>query len=209
MSRWQLGGLAAVLVLGFHMLAHAEIYTGFYGGITQPGDLNTSDSGNIKLQTNPIFGVKGGFYLPQREFKWFGVEAEIFRTFPNIKQQTLPSTTSGTSFSGSIPGSSFSVTTVAMNALVRIPGHTIQPYVGLGIGLNVANLSDGLARPEAAFGPSFNILAGVRGYLTSNVALFGEFKHTLSQFEFTRNNLSGSYSANMFVAGISFHILAD
>ncbi|MGQ0811997.1 MAG: outer membrane protein [Nitrospiraceae bacterium] len=208
MSRWQIGCLVATCVLSVSSLAQAEIYAGGFGGISLPSGLSTGAAGNIKLENNPSFGIKGGFYMPSTAYKWLGLEAELYQAFPDIKKQTLPSNP-GSPFSGSIPITKLSVTTVAINALMRIPGETIQPYAGIGVGVSFANMSEGVARSESAFAPTFNLLGGVRGYVTKRVALFGEFKYSLSEFSFTRNNVSGAYTNNMFVAGITFHISGD
>ena len=150
--------------------------------------------------------AKIGHYIDNRQFNWFGWEVDLYRAAPNIKQQTV-STSNNPTVSGPIPGADLLVHSLAFNALVRLTGYQykVEPYTGIGIGLNVANISDGNFRPEASFAPSFNILAGVRYYLTPTIAPFIEYKYNFAQFTFTKSNLTTDYRANLFMFGIAFH----
>jgi opacity protein-like surface antigen len=91
--------------------------------------------------------------------------------------------------------------------LIRLTGYQykVEPYTGLGIGLNVGNVSDGSLKPEASFAPSFNILAGTRYYVTPKIAPFIEYKYNFAHFSFSRSDLSADYRAHLFMFGISFH----
>jgi opacity protein-like surface antigen len=108
---------------------------------------------------------------------------------------------------GDIPGADFLVHSLAFNALIRFTGYQykLEPYTGLGIGLNVGNISEGNFKPEAAFAPSFNILAGTRYYITPKIAPFIEYKYNFAEFSFSRNSLTASYRAHLIMFGISFH----
>jgi len=216
MSRWQIGGLSAALVIYLAGLAHAEMYVGGQIGYAMSGaltgvsgegarsGLTTSD---IDLQNSVAFGAKIGTFFGERPgFEWLGVEAELYQTFPNIKGQTVTSNMPNR-FSGAISGTEFSVTTVAANVIVRIPNQTIQPYAGLGIGGNLGYISGSGATfaRDTALAPSFNILAGVRYFATQNIAVFGEYKYNVMTFSFSENELSATYRVNIFMFGLSFH----
>jgi len=216
MSRWQIGGLSAALVIYLAGLAHAEMYVGGQIGYAMTSGL-TDVSGthgrsgltlsDIDLQNSVAFGAKIGTFFGERPgFEWFGVEAELYQTFPNIKGQTLTSNIPN-KFSGAISGAPFSVTTVAANVIVRIPNQTIQPYAGLGIGGNLGYISGKNATfdRDTALAPSFNILAGVRYFATQNIAVFGEYKYNVMTFSFPKNDLTATYRANIFMVGLSFH----
>ena len=77
---------------------------------------------------------------------------------------------------------------LAFNALVRLTGYQykVEPYTGIGIGLNVGNISEGNFQPEASFAPSFNILVGTRYYVTPKIAPFIEYKYNFAQFTFSQ-----------------------
>lgn len=216
MSRWQIGGLSAALVIYLAGLAHGEMYVGGQIGYAMPSAL-TGVSGeqarsgltlsDIDLQNSVAFGAKIGTFFAERPgFEWLGVEAELYQTFPNIKGQTVTSNMPNR-FSGAISGTGFSVTTVAANVIVRIPNQTIQPYAGLGIGGNfgVISGSEATFAHDTALAPSFNILAGVRYFATRNIAVFGEYKYNVMTFSFPKNDLTATYRANIFMVGLSFH----
>lgn len=205
MSRWQIGGLTAALMLSFAGLAHGEMYVAGQIGYAVPGDLVTK-FGSLDLQNSLSYGAKVGYFFPHRN-NWFGVETEVYNATPNIKQGNIPPNPSNPgAFSGPVGGSHMSVTNWAFNAIMRIPNNTVQPYAGLGIGINFANVSEG---PTFGNGtsvtPSFNILAGVRTIITERVALFGEYKYNFTELSFSQAELNGAYRTSIFMAGISFH----
>lgn len=200
-----LGILVVVFVLCLHSMAHADNYVAIGGGLNF-SELDSTDAGTIRLKNNGFFGVKIGHYIDDRQYNWFGWEVDLYRAAPSIKQQTVQSSSNPT-VSGQIPGADFLVHSLAFNALVRLTGYQykVEPYTGIGIGLNVGNLSEGNFRPEASFAPSFNILAGTRYYLTPKIAPFIEYKYNFAQFTFSRSNLTTDYRAHLFMFGISFH----
>ncbi|MET0515641.1 MAG: hypothetical protein ABW047_10000 [Nitrospiraceae bacterium] len=205
MFRPQSGILVVVLIVGLHSYGHAENYVAVGGGMAL-ADLETTNAGNIDLQNNVFFGAKFGHYVNSRQFNWLGWEVDLYRAQPNVKQQTISGSTNPT-ISGDIPGSVFAVYSAAFNALVRLTGYQskIEPYVGIGIGLNIGNISGGNFPPEASFAPSFNILAGTRYYVTPNIAPFIEYKYNFAQFNFSRSDITADYRANLFMFGIAFH----
>ena len=142
----------------------------------------------------------------RRGYNWFGLELDAYRSTPGIKQQTLP-TSPNPRLSGQIPGADLQIHSLAFNALVRVTGYQykVEPYAGLGIGLNVGNISGGNFRPEASFAPSFNVIAGIKYFLTPQVAPFLEYKYNFAQFSFGRSNVTADYRANLFMFGIAYH----
>src|SRR5512132_2936726 len=160
MVRWSVGFLLSIL-LCLPTLTHAENYVAIGAGLNAPR-FDTTDVGKVELNKDLYYGGKIGHFFNDRGFNWFGLEIDAYRSTPGIKQQTLPTSTNPV-LSGKIPGGDFLVHSLAFNALVRVTGYQykVEPYAGLGIGLNVGNISGGNFRPEASFAPSFNILAGV------------------------------------------------
>ncbi len=206
MFRRQLGILVGLVILCAPALAHAENYVGFAVG-PNLATLDTTDVGKLDLQNNLAFGGKFGHYFDDRGFNWFGLEVDMYRSASNVKAQTLPRQGTNLLLSGPIPGSDFLVHSLAFNALVRVTGYQykVEPYAGLGIGLNMGNISDGNFRPEASFAPSFNVLAGVKYYLTPKIAPFIEYKYNFAHFTFSRSNVTADYRANLFMFGVAYH----
>jgi opacity protein-like surface antigen len=206
MARWRLGGLiAGLFLLGFSAVASADSYVALGGGFNF-AELDSTDAGTIRLKQNGFFGGKIGHYFDDRQFNWFGFEVDLYRAAPSIKQQTV-SQSGNPAVSGPIPGADFLVHSLAFNALIRFTGYQykLEPYTGLGIGLNVGNISGGNFSPEASFAPSFNILAGTRYYVTPKIAPFVEYKYNFAQFTFSRSDLTADYRAHLVMFGISFH----
>jgi opacity protein-like surface antigen len=206
MARWQLWSLiTGLFVLSFSTVASGESYVAVGGGLNF-AELDSTDAGTIRLKQNGFFGAKFGHYLNDRQFNWLGFEVDLYRASPSIKQQTVNSS-ANPAVSGAIPGADFLVHSLAFNALIRFTGYQykIEPYTGLGIGLNVGNISEGNFRPEASFAPSFNILAGTRYYITPTIAPFIEYKYNFAQFTFSRSSLTADYRAHLIMFGISFH----
>ncbi|MCC2639815.1 MAG: uncharacterized protein K0S45_228 [Nitrospira sp.] len=206
MFRGSVGILAGIVMLCAPVLAHAENYIAFAIG-PNVASVDTTDVGKLDLSNNLAFGGKIGHYFDDRGFNWFGVEIDMYRSAPDIKAQNLPRQGTNLRLSGPIPGSDFLVHSLAFNALVRVTGYQykVEPYAGLGIGLNMGNVSDGNFRPEASFAPSFNVLAGVKYYVTPKIAPFIEYKYNFAHFTFDRSNLTADYRANLFMFGVAFH----
>lgn len=204
MVRWSIGFLFLIL-LCLPAVTRAENYVGIGLGLNAPR-FNTTDAGNLELNKDLYYGGKVGHFFNDRGFNWFGLEIDAYRSTPGIKQQTLP-TTNNPALSGRIPGADLLVHSLAFNALVRVTGYQykVEPYAGLGIGLNVGNISDGHFRPEASFAPSFNIIAGIKYFLTPQIAPFLEYKYNFAQFTFGRDHITADYRANLFMFGVAYH----
>jgi opacity protein-like surface antigen len=105
------------------------------------------------------------------------------------------------------------VTTVGINLLLRYPGQTFQPYVGLGGGALIARIDDSPANrsvSDSDVGPAFNLLTGIRAFVTPYVAVFSEYKYTQGTLSFDRafppgGGFSGDYRAQYLVVGVSYH----
>ena len=203
--RW-IGTVLGIVVMYAPALVHAENYAAFAVG-PNVATLDTTDAGKLDLNTNLAFGAKYGHYFDDRGFNWFGLEVDVYRSQSNVKAQTPPRQGTNLLLSGTIPGSDFLVHSLAFNALVRVTGYQykVEPYAGLGLGLNLGNISDGNFRPEASFAPSFNVLAGIKYYLTAKVAPFIEYKYNFAHFSFDRTNVTADYRANLFMFGVAYH----
>ena len=206
----------------------SEGYLAGFGGYTfggkfdadASGSLNGAAFGNRSLATSAVVGAKAGGFFPQ-SLSWFGVEAELYSTTPHIEQQ------------GTAPGSHMSVTTVAINAIARlqlgcepVQDHEervterftiqydrdfcrLQPYAGVGLGINWLDMSNNSFSAHANVVPGFNALGGVRYYVTEHISMFTEYKYNRATFSFLGpaglSGFSGVYSVNHIVGGFAYH----
>ena len=181
-------------------------------GIFAPGSTISDQS----LQKSILYGAKVGHYF--RAVPWLGLEAEVYNTTPHIKQQvTTFSGPSGPVGSVELPGLHFRVLTVApFNVMFRFPKTRLQPYVGVGPGLFFARIEDPALtsnNTQSSMGFGLNAQAGVRYYITRQIALFGEGKFNYTKFSFDETpagvfNLFGfdaNYRIFHAVFGLSFH----
>lgn len=191
----------------------AEMYVAGMAGYTAPNDLtdikgtggasglNLSD---LSLQNSLAYGGKIGYFFPA--VNWLGVETEVYNTTPHVKQQ--PATVSAFGLTvpvGTLPGFHLRVLTWGINAVVRYPGKTFQPYAGVGLGMFFAEAKfQGQSDNDTA--PGLNALAGLRVFATNHIALFAEYKYHRATFTFpTAIGFEADYSANMFMGGLSYH----
>jgi opacity protein-like surface antigen len=196
--------------------AHAETYVGGMLGGAFPNRFSDVRDGqgarysDLKLDASVVGGVKLGHYFSKAD--WLGVETELFATAPKMKPQSVPGTGPACPCTLTTSDPALRTFTWAVNAVVRYPGEKFQPYAGLGIGVFFADLRTANAQADNGV-PGLNALAGARLFLTKELALFGEYKYTQASFDFGRavstgagsTSLSGDYSANMFVVGLSAH----
>jgi opacity protein-like surface antigen len=215
-------GIVIVLVFAFlSTKAYAEFYVAGELGyalsdkvdsLTPMGTVTSLDTSEIKLKRAFAFGGKVGYFMSF--FRWLGVEAEGFTTTPHFKEQTIngsPSRPIGPFPAQTLTGARLEVTTYALNVIARLPLDRFEPYVGIGPAIYHFNVkNDVAATTDSSTHLGLNALAGVRFFLTSQLAVFGEFKHSEAKVKaanlFSSNaGAEGTYSANLIFAGISFH----
>lgn len=202
--------LLGVLLIPSHSMA--EMYVGGMVGYTKPNDLtDVTVSGlssislsDLALQNSIAYGAKVGYFFPQ--LKWLGVETELYNTTPNVKQQNVTASGFGVSVPvGTQPGFNLRVLTWGINAVVRYPHKTFQPYAGVGLGVMFAEAKfQGQSDTDTA--PGLNALAGIRVFATDHLALFAEYKYNRASFSLPNViGIDATYSANHFMGGVSVH----
>jgi opacity protein-like surface antigen len=190
----------------------AEVYVAGMAGYTAPHDLtdvkgtgpaSAVSVSDLALQSSVAYGGKLGYFFPA--VNWLGIETEVYNTTPHVKQQPATISGFGLSLPGTLTGFHLRVLTWGMNAVVRYPGKTFQPYAGVGLGLFFAEATfRGQSDDDTAAG--LNALAGLRLFITDHVALFGEYKYNRAAFSFTNAiGLQADYSASIFMGGLSYH----
>lgn len=212
-----------------------ELYGAIFGGYTfghgielqGTGFGSLASIGTIGMKDSGVYGGKLGYFFPGRA-NWLGVETEVFRTTPHLKETTitpaLPLPLPGVR----VPGAQLDVTTLAFNAIARAklmcgsardndhlqvqpvaPRCPLQPYAGVGVGVFFAQVSSQFGNLESPV-VGLNVLAGVRYYVIQHVALFAEYKYNRATFrvddiEGSGAGVDGVYSVSHVVGGISLH----
>jgi Outer membrane protein beta-barrel domain len=186
---------------------HAESYVGGVVGINFADRINsiagTGPSAGVPgplqdfdLQNSMTYGGKIG-YFPGHS--WYGVEGEILNSTPHIKQLDTD------------PGIHMRMTTVGVNFIARYPGRTVQPYVGAGIGAGIAHIGKTpTVQSDTDVSAVWNVLVGLRAFITPRIALFGEYKYTGATLHFddafgNLGGFSGNYRAQHILGGLSYH----
>jgi opacity protein-like surface antigen len=111
---------------------------------------------------------------------WYGIEAEAFHTTPHIK-----------SFDDDPTTPSFDPDT--------------------GVGAAIARIGDSIAlRSDTDVTPAWNVLVGLRAFVTPKIAIFTEYKYTGATFKFDQAlppdaGFSGNYRAQHILGGLSYH----
>jgi len=211
----RLAVFTAILAFAFLLSskAQAELYVGGEAGYTIPNDfsdvtgkglLSGANFSDLKLKDSLMYGARVGYFLPD---SWLGFEVEGFSTTPHVKQQTI--SVNGIPL-GTLTGMHVRVTTVALNVVARAKLRPLQPYVGAGPGVFFVKVGDPTSSSsDTALG--LNAFVGARYFFNDQVALFAEYKYNRASFSFAVNGLppgtsvDGTYSANIFTAGVVYH----
>jgi opacity protein-like surface antigen len=169
------------------------------GGITLGGN-------DLSLHNSLMYGAKFGYYFDP--LKWLGVETEVFNATPHVKQQNL---TIGGFDLGTAPGLNLRILTWApVNIVVRHQMGAFEPYAGVGLGVFFSRFSDG-TDSSSSTDVGLNTQLGLRYRVTTNLALFGEWKFNhanLSHSNFLGANgvdVSADYNAHNLVFGVGYH----
>ena len=226
-QNWSIAGvtLAGFLFIAFNGSppASAETYIAGTVGVNFADRINSiagtgplaGEPGSFQdfdLQNSITYGAKVG-YFPGHS--WYGIEAEAFHTTPHIKSFNDDPRTTGFD---PVPGTHFRLTTVGVNFIARYPGRSFQPYVGAGVGAAIAHIQDTTAVPgsilpirsDSDLATAWNVLVGLRAFLTPHIAVFTEYKYTGATLRFDEafgpdGGFSGNYRAQHVLGGLSYH----
>jgi opacity protein-like surface antigen len=212
-------GSGALCLTLFSRPVQAEMYVAGQVGVSIPNSFSNvtgvgSNTGltatDLSLQNSVMYGAKLGYYFDSR--KWLGVETEVFNSTPHLKQQNV--TVNPGVFTGNIPGQHVRVLTWApINVVVRHQMGQFEPYAGIGLGLFFAHVKEGqTGESSSSTRPGLNTQLGARYLVTTNLALFGEWKYNYARFNFSESaptqatgGFKGNYSANMLAFGVGYH----
>lgn len=166
--------------------------------ISGTGILSGFQSPDWDLKNSLSFGAKVG-YFPQHS--WLGIEFEVLHSTPHVKNLQ------------EIPGVHFRVITAGMNLIARYPGRTFQPYAGAGLGALIAKLgssTEAQIKGDSDVTTAWNVLAGMRAFVTPYVAVFTEYKYTGATLRFDEafsggGGFEGEYKVQQVLFGVSYH----
>lgn len=160
------------------------------------GGLSGLEAPDFDMKNSLAYGGKVGVYPFHGAL---GFELDVNHSTPHIKNLD------------DIPGIHMAVTNVGANVLLRYPGATFQPYLGVGPGILIARLSQSATtQQDTQVSIGFNFLTGIRAFVTPHVALFTEYKYTDAKFSFdgafgSVGGFDSTYRANQLFVGISYH----
>jgi len=164
--------------------------------VTTTGPFSGIELQDFDMKNSLAYGGKVGVYPFHGSL---GFELDVFHSTPHIKNLD------------DIPGIHMAVTNVGANILLRYPGVTFQPYLGVGPGILIARLSQSVTtQQDTQVSIGFNFLTGIRAFVTPHVAVFTEYKFTDAKFDFSDafgsfGGFDSTYRAHQLFVGVSYH----
>ncbi|WP_447601161.1 outer membrane protein [Nitrospira sp. Nam80] len=142
-----------------------------------------------------------------RDLRWLGTELEFYHSDANIERQNITATVpilGSTQQNGMTPRVGLTTNNLAFNLIARYPGERWQPYVGIGGGLGFSLLRTAPDQ-DTSYYPIFNVMAGLKLFVTSHVSLFTEYKYTRADIEFGGQQFKADLRTNWFMGGAAYH----
>ena len=164
--------------------------------VTATGRFSGLEVQDFDMKNSLAYGGKVGVYPYHGSL---GFELDVFHSTPHVKNLDNG------------PGIHLAVTNVGANILLRYPGVTFQPYLGIGPGILIARLSRSVkTEQDTQVSIGSNFLTGIRAFVTPKVALFTEYKYTHAKFDFggafgSFGGFDSSYRAHQLFIGVSYH----
>ena len=164
--------------------------------VTTTGPFSGIELQDFDMKNSLAYGGKVGLYPYHGSL---GFELDVNHSTPHVKNLD------------DSPGIHLAVTNVGANVLLRYPGATFQPYLGLGPGILIARLGRSVeTESDTQVSIGFNFLTGIRAFVTPHVALFTEYKFTDAKFDFNGafgsfGGFDSTYRTHQLFAGVSYH----
>lgn len=210
-------------------LGPGEWYLGAYSGLSYlpsadwqldkyPPPFQGRTAKNVTYRPAFLAGIKFGRYFDS--YPWFGLEIETSFSRHAIpgNQGTITPPVPGGPPKAISDSDRFYIWAIQPNLLVRygflkdkeVPFGRLQPYVGLGPGIEIM-----YGQSDSAKNFAIAALAGCKYMFTQNIALFGEYKFSYQfdveyqNFLLAENPPSGTMSFDVphhrFAIGVSYH----
>lgn len=221
------------LSMVFNQSAYAESYFGGSIGIALPSDIDdiklssgaaTGTITDLDADNSFAYGFKMGHYF--KSMPWFGVEINFQQSDPDMDQQNATATGTLGIFTAAATGQGKidvnHLTTIGFLAMFRPVEKKIfnlEPYLGLGIGVNMISLGEATAFSAAGVKSGavnlgsdtdvgFLLSAGLNYEITDHIKAYGEYKYTQSNFDSTTGGVKYDFdvenSSLMFGAAYNF-----
>jgi len=183
-------------VLGFSSVSNAESYVSAYLGTAIPHEADFSGpagSGTVDFDSGLAIGAKAGHWFNNEPR--FGVQLDLNHHTADL--DTI--VTGGTTY---IAVGEVNVTSLTVNALVRLPEGKFRPYAGIGGGFFNGEVESGsVSNDDTVFG--WQVLAGVDIDVAPKFSIFGEYKYSAANFDI--GSADTEYSASQIYGGVSYH----
>ena len=213
--------VAAFLFLALFLLAptidataqQKQFYAGVFGGYVVPDDLDVHfpnpifsfSFGDLDLDNSWMLGAKLG-WIPTWTRRFLALEIEYNHLFD---QDYSPQYVVGglVREEGKIKLDNF-----LLDALVRYPKGRFHPYIGVGIGVSLFNISGTESTPLLGSGGSYDendtafawqLLGGIDIDITKNIS--GELSYRYFSTEPRFRHAEVDYISSLFTIGINFH----
>lgn len=194
---------------------YVSVYVQGSRPLNRPVRLQEDPFTNTDVQGGLGGGLKVGFF-PAFAGRFVGLEADLSGLDGKVNAPVA--TTGGVTRSANFRLQSVNV---MANVLLRYPGETIQPYIGIGAGLsggfardlNLQHSTFGTVHENAADGAfAYQILGGVRANVTERMFLFTEYKYFVANYQWESEIANGArgpsftmnYRAHILSGGIGF-----
>lgn len=164
--------------------------------VTTTGPFSGIELQDFDMKNSLAYGGKVGVYPFHGSL---GFELDVFHSTPHVKNL------------GISPGIHLAVTNIGANILLRYPGVTFQPYLGVGPAILIARLGRSTeTEQDTQVSVGSNFLTGIRAFVTPKVALFTEYKYTHAKFGFddafgSLGGFDSTYKAHQLFVGVSYH----
>lgn len=214
--------IIAILLIGMTgiaaPLATAENFVDIYGGVAIPSDENVNvhgSQGGTTLETTDLVSFDETFTVGGRVGFWY-TDANPSMDYLGVALDVSYFKMEADDF-----GTDLYVVPISVLIMLRHPGDTFQPYLGIGGGLFISHIEQevdlsffgagtGTAK-DTSFDPGFDARAGLGIKLHKNITLFGEGRYTYfeSKYKDTVSDVRVKVEtdSNVFsiLGGISYH----
>ena len=202
----------------YDQVAYAESYVAGQIGLVFPlkatgeSEVSGGSFGGGTSSTNPVFknsvlgGARLGHYFAS--IPWFGFSTEVYYSTPNLAQQALNVTPSGSAPNQIVRLSGQSMRSVIWNNNLefRLPGAQVEPYGGVGLAVMFTHLQDGTTGiGRSSTSPGLNVYIGGRYWATERVTLFAEWKYNyIPSLSFDPTGSLVGFSTNFTTINVAF-----
>ncbi len=231
--------LSLVFVVSTCSSAFSETYVGGGLGLSFAAEADSikASQGAIEASSSDLdgddsfaYGFKVGHYF--NSLPWLGVEFNLYQREPDADQQgvTVTGATAGLirTDAGQAKVDVEHLTTAGLLVMLRATEEqtknmfNMEPYVGIGLGVNAINLSEGTAYSAAgAYLESVNLSsdvsvgillsAGLNYDITDQIKAYGEYKYTEASYDMSTNAVNYSFDVDdsTMMFGVSYALGAS